>query len=472
MQGKSKIAVKSKNNSTYDGVLIGLFFTILIIGWFIKVAATPATSWSEVDIWSFDTAVGMQTFWTIASILVFFSVLLIEKKIWNVFSLPIYLISVFFLILVLLVGEEINGAKAWLSLGGFSIQPVEFAKFATCLSLANYLANPSVKMTDLRSMLIAIAIIVIPVVLILIQPDMGSALVFFALSFVLFRNGLSIWPFVVVMLLGMVFIMTLSFNVYSTLAILLLILMFVYASQYKFSHYWIGSILLLTIANIVFIINDLHLLILLIDGVFAVVMTLLTIREGKLRLVTLTMSTLVVLSSLSYATSYAFYNILKPHQQDRLNVWLHPERCDPRGSLYNVVLSKMAISSGGLEGKGYMHGTLTKLNYVPEHTTDFIFCIVGEEQGFIGSVFILGFFMVLILRILYVAERSGTRFVTSFGYGFAGILFFHVFINIGMTLGLVPVIGIPLPFVSFGGSALLGFSLLYAVFVNISRKNI
>lgn len=464
--------MKTKNDTSYDGVLIGLFFVILIIGWFVKVAATPATAWSEVEIWNFSSSVGMQTFWTIASVLVFFSVLLIEKKIWNVFSLPIYITSVFFLILVLLIGDEINGAKAWLNIGGFSIQPAEFAKFATCLSLANFLANPSVKATNVRSMLIGFVIIAIPVLLILLQPDVGSAMVFFAFSFVLFRNGLSIWPFVVVMLLGLVFIMTLGFNVYSTLAILLLMLMFVYASQYKFSRYWIGSILLLAFANIVFIRNDLHLLILLIDGVFAVVMTLLSIREGKLRLVTIATSTLLVLSTLSYATSYAFYNVLKPHQQDRLNVWLHPERCDPRGSLYNVVLSKMAISSGGFEGKGYMQGTLTKLNYVPEHTTDFIFCIVGEEQGFIGSVLILGLFMVLILRVLYLAERSGTRFVTSFGYGFAGVLFFHVFINIGMTLGVVPVIGIPLPFISFGGSALLGFTLMYAVFVNISRKNI
>lgn len=462
----------SKNNASYDGVLIGLFLVILIVGWFIKVAATPATSWSEVELWNFQTAVGMQTFWTIASILVFFSVLLIEKKIWNVFSLPIYFVSVFFLILVLLIGDEINGAKAWLSIGGFSIQPAEFAKFATCLSLANYLANPSVKMTNFRSLVIGSVIIGLPVLLILLQPDVGSALVFFAFSFVLFRNGLSIWPFVVVFLLGVVFIMTLGFNIYSTLAMLLLMLMFIYASQYKFSHYWIGSILLLAFANIVLIRHDLHLLILLIDIVFVVIMTLLTIREGKLRLVTITTSILVALSSLSFVTSHVFYNVLKPHQQDRLNVWLHPERCDPRGSLYNVVLSKMAISSGGFEGKGYMQGTLTKLNYVPEHTTDFIFCIVGEEQGFIGSVLILGLFMALILRVLYLSERSGTRFVTSFGYGFAGVLFVHVFVNIGMTLGLVPVVGIPLPFISFGGSALLGFTLMYAVFVNISRKNI
>lgn len=472
MSEKITRQVKAKSNSTYDWLLFVLFFGIIIIGWFIKVAATPATSWSQVSVWNFHTAVGMQTFWTIASILVLFSALLIEKKFWNVFSLPIYLISIFFLILVLAIGTEVNGAKAWISMGNFSIQPVEFAKFATCLSLSTFLANPSVKITNLRSMMVAIVIIGLPVLLILIQPDLGSALVFFAFSFVLFRNGLNVLPFMVIFLLGTVFIMTLSFNVSSTLAFLLLVLMFIYASQYNFSKYWIGSILLLAIANIVFIKNDLHILILLIDSAFAVAMTLLTIREGKLRLVAMVTTTMVALSALSYTTSYVFFNVLKPHQQDRLNVWLHPERCDPRGSLYNVVLSKMAISSGGVDGKGYMQGTLTKLNYVPEHTTDFIFCIVGEEQGFLGSVLILGIFMVMILRILYVAEQSSIRFVTNFGYGLAGILFFHVFINIGMTLGLVPVIGIPLPFISFGGSALVSFSLFFAVFINISRKNV
>lgn len=463
--------MNQKKNSTYDWVLFGLFFAILIIGWFIKVAATPATSWSEVKIWNFNTAVGMQTFWTIASILVFFSVLIIERKFWNVFSLPIYLTCLSLLVLVLLVGTEVNGAKAWFNFGGFSVQPVEFAKFATCLSLSNYLANPSIKVNNVRSMLIALLIIVLPVGLILLQPDLGSALVFFAFGFILFRNGASVWPFVAILLLGFVFIMTLSFNVYTTLAFIMLLLMFVYASQYKYSKYWILSIAVLSIANIVFILNDLEVLILLFDAAFAVAMTLISVKEGQLKLVAIATSAVLVLSTLSYSTSYAFYNVLKPHQQDRLNVWLHPERCDPRGSLYNVVLSRMAISSGGFEGKGFMQGTLTKLNYVPEHTTDFIFCIVGEEQGFLGSALILGIFLVMILRIIYVAERSSTRFVTNFGYGLGGILFFHVFINIGMTIGLVPVIGIPLPFVSFGGSSLIGFSMFFAVFISISRKN-
>jgi len=464
--------VRRFKHSSYDWVLVAMFFAILIIGWFVKVAATPAMSWSEVDVFSFRSDVGMQTFWTLGAALVFLSVLLIEKKFWNVFSLPIYLFSLLLLIVVLLFGTEVNGTKAWLNFGSFSVQPVEFAKFAACLSLSNYLASPSVKVNDLRSMMIALAIVAIPVFLILLQPDVGSALVFFALGFIFFRNGVSIWPFVGIILLGVVFIMTLSFSMYSTMAFLLLLLMFVYAFRFKFSIYWMTSIFVLALANIVFFNNDLQILILIFDVAFALAMTILTIREGQIRLVGFMSLGMVILSALSFTTSFTFDNILKPHQQDRLNVWLHPERCDPRGNLYNVVLSKMAISSGGVDGKGYMKGTLTKLNYVPEHTTDFIFCIVGEEQGFIGSMFMISFFLFLILRIIYVAENSSTRFVTNFGYGFAGILFFHVFINIGMTIGLVPVIGIPLPFISFGGSALLLFSLMYAVFINISRKSI
>lgn len=464
--------VRKLKHPPFDWVLIAMFFAVLLIGWFVKVAATPAVSWSEVEIFSFRSEVGMQSFWTLGAALVFLSVLLIEKKFWNVFSLPIYLFSLLLLIVVLIFGTEVNGTKAWLNLGGFSVQPVEFAKFATCLSLSNYLASPSVKVNNLRSMMIAVAIVAIPVFLILLQPDVGSGLVFFALGFIFFRNGVSIWPFVAIFLLGIVFIMTLSFTMYSTMAFLLLLLMFIYAFRFKFSIYWTMSILVLALANIVFFKNDLQILILIFDVAFAIAMTILTIKEGQFRLVGFMTSGLLILSALSFTTSFTFDNILKPHQQDRLNVWLHPERCDPRGNLYNVVLSKMAISSGGLDGKGYMKGTLTKLNYVPEHTTDFIFCIVGEEQGFIGSLFIISFFMMLILRIIYVAEKSSIRFVTNFGYGFAGILFFHVFINIGMTIGLVPVIGIPLPFISYGGSALLVFSLMYAVFVNISKKSI
>lgn len=464
--------MKKFKTASYDRWLIALYFLLLLLGWFIKVAATPATSWNEVDMWGLHSLVGVQSFWTVASLLFFLSVFLIERKFWNVFSLPIYLGSLLLLVLVLIFGVEVNGAKAWLNIGGFSIQPVEFAKFATCLSLSNYLANPSVKVNNFRSMMIALLIIGLPILLLMFQPDVGSALVFLALGFIFFRNGVSIWPFITVILLGVVFVMTLSLDVYRTVAFLLLLLMFFYASQFKMARYWILSIMILATANIVFFLNDLPVLILIFDVIFAVTMTMLSLKNGQFRLVGILTTAILAFSAFSYTTSFTFNNILKPHQQDRLNVWLHPERCDPRGSLYNVLLSRMSISSGGFEGKGYMKGTLTKLNYVPEHTTDFIFCIVGEEQGFIGSALILFLFLFLILRVLFVAEKSETRFVTNFGYGFAGFLFFHVFINIGMTIGLVPVIGIPLPFISYGGSSLLSFTLMYAVFVNISKKSV
>jgi len=175
-------------------------------------------------------------------------------------------------------------------------------------------------------------------------------------------------------------------------------------------------------------------------------------------------------SGLAYSTDYAFNNILKPHQQDRINVWLHPERCDPRGSLYNVMQSKMAIASGGIEGKGFLEGTMTKMNYVPEQSTDFIFCTVGEEQGFIGSFMVISLYLIFMLRIVFIAERQRSSFSRHYAYGVVGLLFIHFFVNIGMTMGLLPIIGIPLPLISKGGSALIGFTLMIAVLLKLDSN--
>ena len=179
---------------------------------------------------------------------------------------------------------------------------------------------------------------------------------------------------------------------------------------------------------------------------------------------------MLLLCLISFSSSYAFSNILKPHQQDRINVWLQPEKCDPRGSLYNLLQSKLAIGSGGLNGKGFLEGTLTKLNYVPEQTTDFIFSSVGEEQGFIGSAALIILFMLVIFRIVNIGERSKHAFVLCFSYGAAGFIFLHFFLNIGMTMGLCPIIGIPLPFISKGGSSLMAFSMMIGIVLNMSKE--
>ncbi|MBK7408676.1 MAG: rod shape-determining protein RodA [Saprospirales bacterium] len=187
------------------------------------------------------------------------------------------------------------------------------------------------------------------------------------------------------------------------------------------------------------------------------------------RLVILIFGGVALSSLLVFASGFAFNNILKPHQQDRINVWLNPSKCDPQGSLYNVLQSKMAIGSGGLNGKGFLRGSLTKGNFVPEQSTDFIFCTIGEEQGFIGSAAIIGLFLLLLLRIITIAERQRSGFSRAFAYGVAGILFIHVFINIGMTMGLMPIIGIPLPFISKGGSSLFGFTILLSLLLKLDQ---
>ncbi|HRD79277.1 MAG TPA: rod shape-determining protein RodA, partial [Saprospiraceae bacterium] len=188
------------------------------------------------------------------------------------------------------------------------------------------------------------------------------------------------------------------------------------------------------------------------------------------RLAGMLTAVLVVGSGLAFSTDYAFNNIMKPHQQDRINVWLHPERCDPRGSLYNVLQSKMAIASGGLEGKGFLEGAMTKMNYVPEQSTDFIFCTVGEEQGFIGSMTVIVLFLAFLLRLIFIAERQRSPFSRHFAYGVAGLLFVHFFVNIGMTMGLLPIIGIPLPLISKGGSSLLGFTIMIGILLKLDSN--
>jgi len=202
-----------------------------------------------------------------------------------------------------------------------------------------------------------------------------------------------------------------------------------------------------------------------LTGILLVLAGILVWKK-KSQLVFVLVSVLTIASLTSFFSNFVF-NILEPHQQERINVWLHPERCDPRGSLYNVLQSKMAIGSGGLSGKGFLNGTLTKLNYVPEQTTDFIFCTVGEEHGFIGTLIVISLYLTLLLRLSFVAERQRLNFSRNYIWGVAGILFFHFLINIGMTMGLVPIIGIPLPFVSYGGSSLIGFTVLLGVVIKL-----
>jgi rod shape determining protein RodA len=371
------------------------------------------------------------------------------------------------LVLVLIVGKEINGAKAWFSFGFFSFQPSEWAKFGTALAVASYLSFHKTTVTKANVFLISLSLFLGPALLILLQPDFGSSLVFFSFFILLYRRGMSPLYLMIGLSASAIFICSLMFSPNLVTVFLLCIGFAVLVAE------WAGNIKSL----------------LLIAGMFALAIFLTMqeellfaggcagagllyyiiyhFRKGNYRIVTLVVPLLVLASLFSYTTSYVFENVLRPHQQDRVNVWLRPEKCDPRGSLYNLIQAKLAIGSGGLTGKGFLKGEMTKLNYVPEQSTDFIFTTIGEEQGFVGSLGVIVLFAILLIRCVNMAERANLEFIRNYGYAVTGILLVHFTFNIGMTMGLLPVVGIPLPFISKGGSSLLAFSIMLAVLIKM-----
>ncbi|HRG43006.1 MAG TPA: rod shape-determining protein RodA, partial [Saprospiraceae bacterium] len=301
---------------------------------------------------------------------------------------------------------------------------------------------------------------------IMFQPDAGSALVFFSFFILLYREGLNPTLYVIVLSFAALFIISLLFGFDLTYFIILIAVLSIFAYQLPNKLYYMVTVGLIGIGGFIAVNSGNAKEILIALTVLVFVLALILLWRKKLQLVFIVSSLFVIASMASFFSNFVF-NILEPHQQERINVWLHPERCDPRGSLYNVLQSKMAIGSGGLAGKGFLNGTLTKLNYVPEQTTDFIFCTVGEEHGFVGTFAVIAIYLFLILRLTIVAERQKLNFARNYIWGVAGILFFHFMINVGMTMGLVPIIGIPLPFVSYGGSSLIGFTVLLGVVIKL-----
>ncbi|MDX1586438.1 MAG: rod shape-determining protein RodA, partial [Balneolaceae bacterium] len=376
-------------------------------------------------------------------------------------------LSLALLVAVLLVGVEIKGATSWFSFAGFSFQPSELAKFGTCLAMASYLSSYRTDLKKVSSQLIAFSLMAAPMVLILLQPDAGSAIVFTSFLIVLYREGLPGSYYAIGFFLAFSLLFGLLFPPELVIFAFIAICLVALALQFKARLYWLFGALVVVFAALASLRYGYLLEAVIASfGIFLLTSIYLQWR-GKGSINTLLYTGLVVGSIVVYGSNYAFHNLLKPHQQDRLNVWLHPEQADPRGSLYNVLQSKMAIGSGGLQGKGFLKGTMTNLNYVPEQSTDFIFCTIGEEQGFIGSFAVIVLFLLLLLRITVIAERQRLTFARIFAYSVGGILFLHFFINIGMTIGITPIIGIPLPFISKGGSAMIGFTLMLAVLLRL-----
>ena len=404
-----------------DWVTVLLYLALCIIGWFnIHAAVFDEKHPSIIDA---STNYGKQFIYINASIVIAIIILLLESRFLTALAPAFYVVTILLLILVLVVGRNVGGNQAWINIGGgFRLQPSEFAKFSTCLLLARYLSSVNVKVTEVKSFVIAAGIILLPMVLIKLQPDDGSTLVFCSLIFVLYREGLSSYFLITIGLLVTLFLTSQVFN----------------------EFYIIGVIAV-------------------IAAFFAI-----TIKRNR---------PLVFKIIAGAAISIAFVLIAKPlynhglksHQRARIDIVLGLTK-DNKGVGYNQNQSKIAIGSGRLWGKGYLQGTQTKYSFVPEQSTDFIFCTVGEEWGFAGSVVVLGLYLFLILRIVMIAERQRAPFSRIYGYGVASVLFFHVVINIAMAIGVMPVIGIPLPFISYGGSSLLSFTILLFILVKLDSN--
>jgi len=398
-----------------DWITVGLYLAIMLFGW-INIYASAYTE-EHKNIFDFSQNYGRQMVWIGCAILISLIIMMIDIKFFPTVSYFVYAFILFLLISVLLLGSATAGSKSWFLIGSFKLQPSEFAKFATNLALAKYLSTIDIKMEDIKTKLTSFLILGLPVMFIILQNDTGSALVYAAFVFVLYREGLS----GNILIIGFV-----------AIAVFLLTLM-------------IGKVLIIAV----------------ITGITAIMF--IYIRKRRKEIVTL-LGIFILTAGSVFMVDYAYQNVLEPHQKDRIDVLLG-KTTNLKGIGYNVNQSKIAIGSGGFWGKGFLQGTQTKFDFVPEQSTDFIFCTIGEEWGFAGSAVVVILYVLLFLRIIKMAERQRSTFSRIYGYGVASILFFHFMINIAMTIGLAPVIGIPLPFISYGGSSLWAFTILLFVFV-------
>ena len=458
-----------------DWVSILLYLLLVLIGWLNIYAAVYDENHSS--IFDISQKYGKQLIWIGAAFVLAFLVLLTDSKFFTTFSMVIYGIMIFLLIAVLFFGTETKGARSWFEVGDFRIQPAEFAKFATNLAIAYVMSRHNFKVMRFSSLLTIGLILALPSGLIILQNDTGSALVYSSFILVLFREGLHGSILLLCFVAAAIFIMAL---LYSPFTVLLVIIGGTLIALYYYRHdirelfqiiLFIGCgfglfVLIKWMFNL--LISDYYML--LTVYVITSITAIYPIYKRKMK----NMITLLLISWLCVgaapSVNYAFDH-LQPHQQDRINELLGI-RVDPKGTGYNVTQSKIAIGSGGLLGKGFLQGTQTKLNFVPEQSTDFIFCTVGEGWGFVGSTFIIVLLAVFILRIIKLAERQRSSFSRIYGYGVASILFFHVAVNIGMTIGMAPVIGIPLPFFSYGGSSLWSFTILIFIFLRLDANRL
>jgi rod shape determining protein RodA len=466
----------SRNNIWYnlDWITVFLYVILVFLGWLNIYAAVYNED--HQSILDMTQRYGKQLLWILMASVIAITVLIIDSKFYVAFAYVFYAAVIVLLVAVLFFGREVNGARAWFEIGGFALQPAELGKFVTDLAVAKYISQYNFKMHRFKSLAVLGMLIGIPALLIIAQNDTGSALVYAVFILVFYREGLSgmflFWGFGAAVL----FVLTLIWNEVRLVAFLIFasvlaygivrqrmkeiikmvvifafLLVVVYGGNYLMHTGWSN-------AKLLYIATGISLFIFIVYGI-----------RKRIQPVFWVVLFFVSSLALSRSVSFVYEDVLVAHQRDRIDEVLGI-RSDPLGVGYNVNQSKIAIGSGGLTGKGFLKGTQTKFNFVPEQSTDFIFCTVGEEWGFLGTSTVIILFMILLIRLLFLAERQRSRFSRVYGYGVAGILFFHFAINIGMTIGLVPVIGIPLPFFSYGGSSLWSFTFLLFIFLRLDAS--
>lgn len=417
--------IKSESNSIWKHLEIRvllLYLALMLIGWMSIYSAV--FNEDHQSIFDLSQRYGKQLLWIGMSLILGLFVLLTDSRFFETFAMAIYALTIMLLVAVLLIGATVSGSKSWFQVGGIGGQPAEFAKYSTGLALAFFLSRLDTNIGQLRTKAISFGLILLPAFLILLQHDTGSALVFGSFILVLYREGMSGLPLILALVAVILFVLTLYFGptyVILGLAILLALFMF--------------------------------------------------FRKRNLRIVTQLIGVLAIAALFVLSVDFVFDNILEAHQQSRINVLLGLDD-DLRGAGYNVHQSKIAIGSGGFFGKGFLQGTQTKFNFVPEQSTDFIFCTVGEEWGFVGTSVVIGLYVLLFMRLIRMADRQRTIFARVYGYSVVSILFFHFTINIAMTIGLAPVIGIPLPFISYGGSSLWAFTIMLFTFLKLDANRL
>lgn len=415
--------MSSRSGLTYmDFSLIIIVLSMMAIGWITIFAVEYQGTFS--GMFDSSTSAGKQLRWIGISLAAGAVILLLDTRFFTLLAYPLYVFSLILLVITVFFGTEVSGSRSWLDIGGLRFQTPELAKFTTALALARFLSKSNTNLIKLTDQLVAMLMVGIPAFIIVMQNETGSALVYAGFFIVLYRAG-------------------------------------------QTGFYLITGL----VAIVLFIVSLLYPVLFVILGLFLISGIVIWLNRKRRSVVYFTIIAFMLASSFSFSVNYVFEEILLPHQKSRINVLLGQEQ-DVLGAAYNLNQSLIAIGSGGLTGKGFLQGTQTKFNFVPEQNTDFIFCTIGEEFGFVGSIFIIGIFMVLLLRITHISERQRSSFSSIFGYGVAAILFMHMAINIGMTIGLMPIIGIPLPFISYGGSSLLIFTAMIFVFIRLDADRL